>query len=359
MWYGSRVSRHGRSRPCAGTRRAAGGGTTRRSGGGGDGQRALASGTGRDSARIIVADREDLHEDRRCRRDGALRRHARVSKADPRVDAYGEVDELNAWLGVARAAGLDADDRRAARRNPARSVRARRAAGRSAHKIATRVDEGRASRRDDVDAARAADRPARDRAAAAAPVHSCRADRRPARCCTWRAPSAAAPSATSSRSAPDAVDPVRRSSTSTGCPTCCSSWRARPTIAPACRKSSGSGHAPTRAACDMARQHYENFPVASRLLPRAHTAAHRGHLRFCAHCRRFRGRGHAARRDARLALARRLAANRLHGRSRGPPRGRTIPTPAAIFRGAWRHDSPIRSATCRCSTICSARSGRT
>jgi cob(I)alamin adenosyltransferase len=33
----------------------------------------------------------------------------RVSKADARVDAYGEVDELNAWLGLVRAAGLDAD----------------------------------------------------------------------------------------------------------------------------------------------------------------------------------------------------------------------------------------------------------
>lgn len=31
----------------------------------------------------------------------------RVSKADSRVDAYGEVDELNAALGVARAAGVD------------------------------------------------------------------------------------------------------------------------------------------------------------------------------------------------------------------------------------------------------------
>ena len=31
----------------------------------------------------------------------------RVSKADPRVSAYGDVDELNAWLGFARAAGLD------------------------------------------------------------------------------------------------------------------------------------------------------------------------------------------------------------------------------------------------------------
>ncbi len=38
--------------------------------------------------------------------------NSRVSKADGRVDAYGEVDELNACLGAARAAGLD-DDLRA------------------------------------------------------------------------------------------------------------------------------------------------------------------------------------------------------------------------------------------------------
>lgn len=31
----------------------------------------------------------------------------RVSKADARVDAYGDVDELNACLGAARAAGVD------------------------------------------------------------------------------------------------------------------------------------------------------------------------------------------------------------------------------------------------------------
>lgn len=30
----------------------------------------------------------------------------RVSKADARVAAYGDVDELNAWLGLARAAGI-------------------------------------------------------------------------------------------------------------------------------------------------------------------------------------------------------------------------------------------------------------
>jgi len=31
----------------------------------------------------------------------------RARKDDPRVDAYGEVDELNAWLGMVRAAALD------------------------------------------------------------------------------------------------------------------------------------------------------------------------------------------------------------------------------------------------------------
>ncbi len=33
----------------------------------------------------------------------------RVAKSDARVDAYGEVDELNAWLGMVRAAGVGAD----------------------------------------------------------------------------------------------------------------------------------------------------------------------------------------------------------------------------------------------------------
>jgi cob(I)alamin adenosyltransferase len=33
----------------------------------------------------------------------------RVSKSDARVDAYGEVDEVNAWLGFVRAAGVDAE----------------------------------------------------------------------------------------------------------------------------------------------------------------------------------------------------------------------------------------------------------
>jgi len=33
----------------------------------------------------------------------------RVRKSDPRVEAYGDVDELGAWIGFARAAGLDAE----------------------------------------------------------------------------------------------------------------------------------------------------------------------------------------------------------------------------------------------------------
>jgi cob(I)alamin adenosyltransferase len=41
--------------------------------------------------------------------DTSLYGGVRVSKADRRVDAYGEVDELNAWLGVARASELDPD----------------------------------------------------------------------------------------------------------------------------------------------------------------------------------------------------------------------------------------------------------
>jgi cob(I)alamin adenosyltransferase len=34
---------------------------------------------------------------------------ARVSKADARVDAYGEVDELGAWLGLVRTSDIDHD----------------------------------------------------------------------------------------------------------------------------------------------------------------------------------------------------------------------------------------------------------
>ena len=45
--------------------------------------------------------------------------NSRVSKADPRVDAYGEVDEVNACLGAALAALADGPDKEAGRHNPA------------------------------------------------------------------------------------------------------------------------------------------------------------------------------------------------------------------------------------------------
>jgi cob(I)alamin adenosyltransferase len=42
------------------------------------------------------------------RGETALFDGTRVSKADPRVAAYGDIDELNAWLGLARASIVDA-----------------------------------------------------------------------------------------------------------------------------------------------------------------------------------------------------------------------------------------------------------
>ncbi len=43
------------------------------------------------------------------RGDTGLFDGTRVSKSDPLVEAYGEVDEVNAWLGYARAEGVDAE----------------------------------------------------------------------------------------------------------------------------------------------------------------------------------------------------------------------------------------------------------
>ena len=68
--------------------------------------------------------------------------NTRVSKADARVDAYGEVDELNACLGAVRAAGVDADLGDRARGDPEGAVRARRAARRSAVADCRARDEG-------------------------------------------------------------------------------------------------------------------------------------------------------------------------------------------------------------------------
>lgn len=97
MWYGSLVSRQGRLRPLRryhvrsvllNRRRADGRGR---------------AGAGRFTiynlrALKIYTKTGDLGET-------SLFDGTRVSKADARVDTYGDVDELQAWLGFARAAG--------------------------------------------------------------------------------------------------------------------------------------------------------------------------------------------------------------------------------------------------------------
>ena len=100
--------------------------------------------------------------------------NTRVSKADARVDAYGEVDELNACLGAARAAGVDAGHR------ALRSSRSSRTCSRSARgspipssRIAARVTKAAVTAAD-VERLEQIDRPARGRAAAAAPLHPAR-----------------------------------------------------------------------------------------------------------------------------------------------------------------------------------------
>ena len=122
----------------------------------------------------------------------------RVSKADPRVDAYGEVDELNAWLGFARAAGLDADLDDAAGPHPARSLRARRAAGRS---VATGSPSASPRRCSATPTSRGS-KQLIDRLETELPPlrrFILPAARRPAPRSTSREPSAAAPSGASSR----------------------------------------------------------------------------------------------------------------------------------------------------------------
>jgi cob(I)alamin adenosyltransferase len=73
--------------------------------------------------------------------DTALFDGTRVSKTDPRVSAYGEVDELNAWLGLARAhaPGAAIDEVLAAVQRDLFALGAMLAD--PAHKIASRVEK--------------------------------------------------------------------------------------------------------------------------------------------------------------------------------------------------------------------------
>ena len=73
--------------------------------------------------------------------DTSLFDGTRVSKTDPRVAAYGDVDELQACLGVARAAGLpkDLDDMSVSLQRDLFALGARLAD--PSHKIAKRVEK--------------------------------------------------------------------------------------------------------------------------------------------------------------------------------------------------------------------------
>src|SRR5688500_2168000 len=81
--------------------------TTSADGAGTAGGRPGAAGEKRASAPIIS--RVKIYTKTGDAGETSLFDNSRVSKADARVDAYGEVDELNACLGAARAAGVDPD----------------------------------------------------------------------------------------------------------------------------------------------------------------------------------------------------------------------------------------------------------
>ena len=90
--------------------------------------------------------------------DTALFDGTRVSKHDPRVSAYGEVDELNAWLGLARAQapGAAIDEVLAAVQRDLFALGAMLAD--PAHKIASRVEQASVTSDDVTRLERAIDR---------------------------------------------------------------------------------------------------------------------------------------------------------------------------------------------------------
>lgn len=116
MWYGSSVSRQGSDRPLARYHASSRDRKRWRAGEAGSCCVGLAPRLAVAARRwlVIVPSRllgiiADVKIYTRTGDAGetALFDGSRVSKADPRVEAYGHIDELNAVLGQARAAGLD------------------------------------------------------------------------------------------------------------------------------------------------------------------------------------------------------------------------------------------------------------
>jgi cob(I)alamin adenosyltransferase len=103
MWYGSEVSRHGSVRPFWSYHSSSFRRKNRRAGAAGT------AGRGRRPALRILAAMK-IYTRTGDQGQTGLYGGTRVSKADPRVAAYGDVDELNACLGMVRAQGDLADD---------------------------------------------------------------------------------------------------------------------------------------------------------------------------------------------------------------------------------------------------------
>jgi cob(I)alamin adenosyltransferase len=100
MWYGSSVVRHGSERPLARYQLNNLRLNSCRVGG-------LGTEDGGIEAHIIP--RVRIYTKTGDSGETSLFDNSRVSKSHPRVEAYGDVDELNACLGAARAAGPDPD----------------------------------------------------------------------------------------------------------------------------------------------------------------------------------------------------------------------------------------------------------
>src|SRR5947208_9324914 len=98
MLYGSSVRRHGRSRPCRPYHVSSRVRKRRRSAG---------AGIGSFVGAIMGVPAVKIYTRTGDAGETSLFGGTRARKDDPRVDAYGEVDELNAWLGLARASSID------------------------------------------------------------------------------------------------------------------------------------------------------------------------------------------------------------------------------------------------------------
>ena len=162
MWYGSSVLRHGRSRPFLRYHASRLRRKRCRNAGAGTRVRALWQRPYNPTVKIYTKTGDTG--------DTSLFDGTRVRKTDPRVVAYGDVDELQACLGMVRAAGLpaDLDEMCLSLQRDLFALGARLAD--PTHKIAKRVEKIVIDD-ESIDAARGLDRRARYRDSAAAALH--------------------------------------------------------------------------------------------------------------------------------------------------------------------------------------------